>query len=383
MEVRLDYGTRLWEEWPLKVGRLVASSAAAVLLYSIALDACRAAVVTVDVPAQTVRCDDERLQTRWMKQRTEQVGAFIQNTTLEPHELLVKIIGLKEQRYDVYINTKYVGVKTAKELESGLSLTVSGSVVDPDMMLCLKKVQPMVDSEYLRLRTINSPEPARVCATLQQAIGWIRSAINAEKFHRSASVVVNPEGRMLEPPQAATRLEAEETASTVTRSCWLLQQARARMASVINEPDLRDSAVASMTPVDFATSYVVKNGRPHVEAVVTNYCNLPISGKIMAAVPKGWKWNAKNTTFAELKTGKAFKLAFDLLPVKPGAAVPEGLKMTSLIRVVQEPFSAEYRIRTLARTPNLESALRVPPGYTPPPTPPSSGTAGPPEKNKS
>ncbi|MGB9620370.1 MAG: hypothetical protein ACPL7K_08150, partial [Armatimonadota bacterium] len=277
---------------------------------------------------------------------------------------------------------KYVGVQTARELETGIRLTLAGRVVDPDMMLCLTKVQPMVDAEYLRLRTISSPEPARVCATLQQAIGWVRSAINAEKFHRSASVVVNPEGRALEPIQAATRLEADETISAATRACNLLQQARARMAAVINDPDLRDSAVTSMTPVDFSTSFVARNGRPHVEAVITNYCNLPISGKIMAAVPKGWKWNAQNTTFSDLKTGRTFRLALDLVPASPGAAVPDGLKMTALIRVVQESYRAEYRIRTLARTPNLESALRVPPGYTPPPSPapqPASATSKSPE----
>jgi len=363
----------------LKLAQPIAFLVTSALLCSLAACACAAASVIVDVPGQSVKCDDDKLETRYMKPKGEQIGAFIQNTTLEPRELVAKVTGLKDQKYDVYINTEYLGARNAQELESGLQLTASGSVADPDMMLCLNTVQPMIDSEYLRLRLIRDPEPARVCATLQQAIDWVRSAIKTEKFHRSVAIVITPEGRMLEKAPTPTRLEALETAAAVTRACWLLQHARATMASVIIDPDLRDSAVLAMTPVDLTTSFVVKNGKPHVDAVVTNCCNLPITGKITAAIPKGWKWNAKNTTFADLKSGKAFKLSFDLSRKTPGAAVPNGVRMAATIKLVQDPFEAQYRIRTIARTPTPESAVMPKPTAKPPSVAPPPDIVKPPE----
>ena len=138
------------------------------------------------------------------------------------------------------------------------------------------------------------------------------------------------------------------------------------MAGAITDPDLRNSAVAAMTPVDLTTSFAVKNGKPRVEVLVINNCNLPITGKITAAIPKGWKWNAKKTAFADLKSGKSFKLSFDLIPAAAGTPAPGGVKMAATIELVQGTFEAEYQIKTIARTPTPESATKPQPSTKPP-----------------
>lgn len=346
----------------LRLARPAATLVISALLCSLAGAACCVATVIVDVKAQSVKSDDDKLVTKWIRQKGEQIGFIVQNTLLEPREFLAKVTGLADQNYDLYINSGYVGAKSAKELEAGLQLRADGTIADPDMMRCLKAVQPLVDAEYLRLLPIKDPEPARVEATLQQAVSWVRSAIKTEQVFRYVIVTIAPAGRVLEPMSGPVRLDANETARTITRSCWFLQQARARMASVIKDPDLRNSAVAAMTPVDLTTSYAVKNGKPHVEVVITNDCNLPVTGKITAAIPKGWKWNAKNTAFQDLKSGKTYKLSFDLSRTAGGASLPEGVKMAATMNLVQEWFAAEYQVKTIARTPTPESATKPRPG---------------------
>jgi hypothetical protein len=341
----------------LSIARRVLTVAAGCLICSGVVAAQGAAVVTVDAATHAVKCDDDKLQTRAITPEGEQIGAFVQNTTLEPLQFTAKITGLKDQKYDVYINSDYLGAKDARELASGLQLTLPGRISDPDMMLCLNTVKPIVDAEYLRLQGVRAPEPARVAATLQQAVDWVRSGIKTEEVYRSVAIVIAPEGRALQRPRTPTRLGDVETAAAVTRACWLLQKARARMSSVIRDPDLRDTAVAAMTPVDLTTSFTVKDGKPHVEATVTNYCNLPISGEITADIPKGWKWDAKHTTFADLKTGKSFTLSFDLSATVPDAAPPDGVKVAAAVKLAQDRFKAEYRIRTIARTATPESAV--------------------------
>ncbi len=311
------------------------------------------ATLVVDAANQLVKCDDEKLEFRLLKPFGSQVGAFVQNTTVEPQKLQVKFSGLTEPRYDLYANGKYLGVKDSQELEQGLDLTVPGRIVDPNLVLCLETVRPLIEAEYSRLKDVRSSEPARICATLQQAMGWVRSALQIEKTYRSLTVVAVPEGRVLQRPNVPTRLDDEDTLASVNRACKLLHEARARMSKVITDQDLRNSAVMCLTPVDFATSFAVKNGKPYIQACVTNYCNLPVSGKIVLSVPDGWKCEKTNLTFSNLATGKSVRADYVLTRNKPNASLPKGVKVVAYLSVIQDALRADWVVNTIARTPDL------------------------------
>lgn len=317
-----------------------------------------AATLVVDTLKQTVTCDDSSLEPRFLKPVDSQLGTFVQNTLFDSRQATIKFTGLENNaRYDVYVNGKYIGVRNSEELANGLAVEVPGRVVDSRLMTCLEKVKPLLDAEYARLKDIRSSEPMRICATLQQAIGWVRSAMQIEKNYRSVTVVLVPEGRVLVRPPVPTRLDYEDTRAGIARSCRLLHEARARMSSVIKDLDLRNSAVISLTPVDLATRLVKGNGKPVVEAVVTNYCDIPISGSVTVDVPKGWQSNKKSLTFSNLQSGKSFRASFNLNPGKTSSTLPEGIKVSANIKVVHDGLSADYTIKAAARTPSFESAV--------------------------
>ncbi|MDH7601274.1 MAG: hypothetical protein QHI38_03915 [Armatimonadota bacterium] len=331
----------------------------AAVLFCAVLSAVQAspAALVIDAGSQSVKCDDEKLESRLLKPFGSQVGAFVQNTTTEPRKLQVKFCGLSEARYDLYVNGKYLGVKDAAELEKGFDLTVPGRIVDPRLVLCLETVKPLIEAEYSRLKDIRSPEPARICATLQQAIGWVRSSLQIEKTYRSLTVVAVPEGRVLQRPNVPTRLDDEDTMASVNRACSLLHEARSRMSSVIQDPDLRNSAVMCLTPVDFAASFAVKNGKPCIAASVTNYCNLPVSGKIVVTVPAGWKCEKTTWPFSNLASGKSVRADCILTRNKPNAPLPEGVKVAADLSMTHDGLRAHWVIPAIARTPELQSAV--------------------------
>lgn len=318
----------------------------------------RAAVTLIaDVKNQSVTFDSKELEARFLKPMGGQLGIFVQNLTLDPKPVVLQFRDLLESRYDLYVNGKYLGVRSCEELQQGLSAEVPGRIVDSDMVTCLEKVRPLIDAEYSRLKNIKSAEPARICATLQQAMGWVRSALQVEKTYRSLTVVLAPEGHVLQRPPVPTRLDDEETTEAVTRACKLLHEARSRMSTVVKDIQLRDSAVTSLTPVDFATSFAIKNGKPQVEFVITNYCNLPVSGRITADMPAGWKSEKVSWSFSKLPAGRSFRATFSLSRNKPNAALPDGVRMCANINLVQNALRADYSIRTIARTPGLTSAI--------------------------
>jgi hypothetical protein len=318
----------------------------------------RAAItLIVDVKNQSVTSDSRELEARFLKPMGGQLGVFVQNLTMDPKPVVLQFRDLLESRYDMYVNGKYLGVKSCGELQQGLSAEVPGRIVNSDLVLCLEKVRPLIDAEYSRLKDVKSPEPARICATLQQAMGWVRSALQVEKTYRSLTVVLAPEGHVLQRPPVPTRLDDEETIEAVTRACKLLHEARSRMSTVIKDVQLRDSAVTSLTPVDFATSFTIKNGKPQVEFVVTNYCNLPVSGKVTADVPAGWKSEKVAWSFSKLPTGRSYRATFSLSRNKSNATLPDGVRMCANMSLVQNALRADYSIRTIARSPKLTSAI--------------------------
>ncbi len=62
------------------------------------------------------------------------------------------------------------------------------------------------------------------------------------------------------------------------------------------------------------------------------------------------EWTAKSTAFKDLKSGRTFKLSFDLVRTVKGAAIPEGVRMAAEIALAQAGHEARYQIKTIARS---------------------------------
>ena len=307
----------------------------------------RAATVTVDIAAKTASGDSKTVEPVNPRVRGEQVGVLVKSTIVEPQYVTIKFTGLKDQDYDVYVNREFKGPKPARELENGVQYRIDGRVTDPAMMRCLTALKDPIKKAYDRVKAATSGEPKRVSGTLSQASNWVTSGLGRDQTWRSVNVVVAPAGRILESMPWPTREDDYGTARAVTAACWLLQQARDRMYHAINDPALRNEAVVAMTPVEFAATYSTTNGKPHIDAKLTNNCDLPVSGNITFALPSGWKTNAKKLKFAELKSGQVFSTSFDLIaPSK--AAPPDRIPIAANVTVTQNGKTASLKLKAVA-----------------------------------
>lgn len=318
------------------------------LLCLTALGVSSAAVITVDPESKTAKSDVATLEAKAVRLVGEQVGFFVQSLTETPQKLVAKVGGLKDQDYDIYINQSFIGTKPGSELREGLTIEIPGTVGDPDCMRSLRALQPVVRPEYERMRESKVPEVMRVSFMFNQVVDFINSGIRNEKTYRSAAVILSPSGKVLQPMTFMTRHDAQTTAQAVVRACYYIQKARDRIYDVIKDPELRNSSLVTITPVVFAPVYSIRNGKPHVEAAVTNNCHVPIDGTISMALPKGWKSTAKSLAFSGLKSGSTHKLSFDLVPPTKDAQVPATVPMAATVKVFQDPFMAEVKFKKVA-----------------------------------
>lgn len=307
-----------------------------------------AAIVELDFAAASATSDTRAVEVGDTRVADGQIGVFIQNTTSDPQSLTLKVDGLKEQTYDVYVSQSYLGMRTREQLEQGLQLSIPGRVVAPEIMRCLDSLKDRIKPALKTLKEMKGKddgESSTTSWTLGSANGLIRGAISTEKTWRSVDVIIAPERRALSEMTWRTRMDERETARNVTSSCWLIQKLRVHLRKYIKTADMRDLGIAALTPVDFSAVYSSKSGKPHVEAILVNNCNLPISGNIVYTLPKGWKTNAKNLAFKDLKSGKTFKASLDLLPMAKGAAIPESVPVAANITIADSTLVAKFMLK--------------------------------------
>lgn len=309
-----------------------------------------ASVVTVDAAGKSATSDVSTLDPgKSLKVQDDQVGVFVKNTILEPQIFTLKVAGLKDQDYDVYVNHEFKWTKPAKDFEAGVEFRVDGRIVDSALIRCLEAVKAPIKKANDELSKSKDSEAKRISYTLSQAGEWVGSGIQRDMAWRSISIILAPSGRMMRPMNWLTRDDDIGTARAVTRACWLLQQARDRMYHAIKDPALRNQAVVAMTPVEFTAIYSTKNGKRHIDAKLLNNCDLPVSGSVSMSLPAGWKTTAKKLTFAALLSGQTFKLSFDLIAPSKSAAAPDSVPMAANLTLVQDTFTAGVKLTTTAK----------------------------------
>ncbi|MCL5102553.1 MAG: hypothetical protein M1133_00370, partial [Armatimonadetes bacterium] len=254
---------------------------AAVLFISVVIGCCASAgVVTLDVAAKSAVSDTSTLAMGKVNVIEQQVGVTIKSTILTPQKFTLRVNGIKEDDYDLYVNQSYVGEKSYKELTSGFELSIPGRIVDEGLLRCARLVESKVDAEMKRLGQPQEGEPQRVSYTLGQARDWTHLVVGKEETYRSVDIILAPAGKMLRQMSTRNRLDAEHLVEALFKTCDLLQQARDRMYRVIRDGALRNDAVVAMTPVDLTAAYTTAKGKQRIIVAITNSCDLPVRGVV-------------------------------------------------------------------------------------------------------
>ncbi len=346
--------SRLVSRYRFYLSRLVSRYRFHLAVCALALSFCLiagtafAAVVTVDPATKTATSDVDTLQGKAVRVAGDQIGVYIQSLVETPQTFKLKIPTAKDEDYDIYINEVLTGTKPGKVLREGLEINIPGTVADPDKMRCLRALEPVVRPEYERMRESKDPEVMRVAFMYNQVVDFVASGLRNERVHRSAAVIVAPSDKVLEKMIFITYPDAKTSAMATTRACWLIQKARARIFEVIKNPILRNSSIVTITPVVLDATYSIRNGKPHVDAVVTNNCDITVSGTISMDLPQGWKHNAKSLTFSDLKSGKTVKIGFDLIAPSKSAPAPPTVPLGATVKVYQNTLNAEAKFTKTA-----------------------------------
>lgn len=330
----------------MRLARLSLASFLITALLILVTSVAYAADVVVDVAASSAKSSTGDIDPGKVVKKGEQIGLLISSTILTPQKVTLKFNGLSQESYDLYVNGEYTTKVSRQVLEQGYLLPISGTIADPDMMRCLKSLQPKIEPVYKELNQSSESERKRVSYTLGQAKDWVRSGIRNESLYRSAFVMLAPADRAVQSMNYSNRQNDIETARTITRACWLLQQARDRMYDVIEDPEVRNLAVTTLTPVELSGSCTVQAGKLIVKAKVANSCDLPISGNITLATPKGWKIKSGSSKFQGIKAGKTYEAKFVLISLQKNNAIPKSLEMSSTIKVVQDDLVAQFKLTT-------------------------------------
>ena len=354
-----------------------------------------AGVVTLDFNQRAASSDTPDLAPIAVQVKNEQIGVYVRSTILQPQTFTFKVTGLKKGNYDVHVNDtrfqeevaeelrKQFGLpetrkstepgitirgKSAEELAEGIRIAIPGTPAEPVATRCLEATRPKLEETTDYLQMYRDQEAKRVISTLRQALGWVASALGSEETYRSASIIVAPVDMELQSMRWRHMQDAQGTVTTMSRACNLLQMARSRMYDVITDDTLRHLAVAALTPVKFTVSYTMAENVPHVEATLTNNCDIPISGHISMALPRNWKTNAKSLAFDRIRSGSRFDLSFDLISPTQGEEPPWQLPIAANVVLTQtidladfnpsptvsgspkpqpRPFTAKLKLRTV------------------------------------
>ncbi|MCL5105394.1 MAG: NEW3 domain-containing protein [Armatimonadetes bacterium] len=326
----------------------------AALLICIILECSASAnIVTLDVAAKSAVSDTGKLTSTKVNVSGEQVGVTIKSTILTPQKFTLKLTGVKDEEYDLYINKSYVGKKSFSELAGGIELSIPGRIVDESQMRCVKAAEPRIQAEMKRLGQAQEGEPQRVSYTLGQAYDWTHLMIGKEEGYRSVDIIIAPAGRMLRQMPSRERLDEEHLLKAMDNSCSLLQQARDRMYRVINDTVLRNDAVVAMTPVDLSAAYSKANGKQRIIVTLTNNCDLPVRGVIGLKLPKGWKADTKTLKAISLTSGKTFRKGIDLVPPTAGSIPAEPVKAVADLTVERGAFLAKFTLSASATGPSV------------------------------
>ena len=222
--------------------------------------------------------------------RTSYIG--LRNELYTPREITVKILGLKEGDYDLYIDANLVGVKKSSELESGIQVSLPGS----DIPQAYRDYYTMLKTRCLAnvglFEKATDRDGSKCKAIIQAIADWVRSIEQGDNLIRTVGIIVVPKGQPLSLPGGRYILERpKDFKKSVLHLADAIHTIRGAVINEVQNKMLQNDTLTIITPLDFklTTSAAVTPGsKITVTAALTNWTDRNATGKIQLGVPSDW-----------------------------------------------------------------------------------------------
>ncbi len=207
-----------------------------------------------------------------------------------PRNINLCILDLTEPTYDLYIDGKFIGVKTKETLETGVPLQLPGSDIpraQRDYFSRLTEACRAVWPRYEGVDDDNARPAFAILTAMAKRAGEIRAM---DDTARTVSIVVVPEGKPLNLPGVGiqSRPDSGDAARVFAAA---ISKARLDATSRIRDPLVHSDVIAAFTPINLrivAIDSKEPGGNTAVTVRLTNWTDRPITGKITLVVPSGW-----------------------------------------------------------------------------------------------
>jgi len=214
------------------------------------------------------------------------------NNQDKPREVILRILGLTEPEYDLYIDGNLIGVKSKEQLENGIPVSFSGTDIPPDLKDYYTRLRTKADEGAKLYRKPLDEETSRCKSVMQSVANWVQSIERGDALIRATAIIVVPQGTPLSLPGGRFIFQKPpDFPNSVKHLGEAVQIIRREIQDKTKNETLRFDTLSRITTIDFelTTSEELSSGSTiTVTAKLANWMDRAVTGKVELDVPKEW-----------------------------------------------------------------------------------------------
>lgn len=209
-----------------------------------------------------------------------------------PREIIMRILGLTEPEYDLYVDGNLVGVMNKVQLEEGIPISFDGTGIPPDLKDYYTRLKIKANNGAKLYPKPPDEETSRCQAVMQSVANWVQSIERGDNIVRATAVIVVPQGTPLSLPGGRFIFQKPpDFPKSVKHLGEAVQIIRKEIQAKTKNEALRFDTLSRITTIDFElipSEEISPAGTIMVTARLTNWMDRAVTGKVKLDVPKEW-----------------------------------------------------------------------------------------------
>lgn len=279
----------------------------------------------------------------------------VRNMQMTPREVTVKILGLTESEYDLYIgggadkgndpnvnpvimrtnkppivDYKYFlrGRRTREELESGIKVKLPGTGIPSEYREYFSILRPRCAAAAERYVNLTGKDAVACWTVLGERgiVGWIDNLEKADLRYRTVDIAVSPAGRSISlPGTGMIPLTITPDKMSVNHGN-MIQKVRKEIDRTVKNTLYKLDTLDAMTPIDItvtASEPLNPGAEGKVRVILVNRTDRKITGTVKPILLSGWQSKPASASVSMLGYGKSAECEF--LITLPKNAKPDAL----------------------------------------------------------